>query len=96
MEKEMLKGKVAAITGAGCGMRQTMAEQDLILNLQAAGFDSTLLEEFLVCWKNGKTAEQLQLLSRKRAGLLDQVHQEERQIHCLDYLVYQIEKSKNP
>lgn len=76
-------------------MVQTIAEQDLILNLQAAGFDHALLEEFLSCWKTGKTAEQLRLLSRKRAGLLDQVHREEKQIRCLDYLVYQIEKDRN-
>ena len=76
-------------------MVQTITEQDLILNLKAAGFEGTLLQEFLGCWKAGKTAEQLRLLSRKRKGLLDQVHREEKQIHCLDYLVYQIERDKN-
>ncbi|HIX91121.1 MAG TPA: hypothetical protein H9845_09570 [Candidatus Agathobaculum pullicola] len=76
-------------------MVQTIAEQDLILNLKAAGFDGTLLQEFLGCWKAGKIIEQLQLLSQKRAELLDQVHKEEKQINCLDYLVYQIEKAKN-
>lgn len=75
-------------------MVQALTEEDLILNLQAAGFDGSLQEEFLGCWKSGKTAEQLQLLSRKRAGLLDHVHQEEKQIHCLDYLVYQLRKGQ--
>lgn len=77
-------------------MAQTITERDLILNLQAAGLDGSLLEEFLDCWKTGKTKEQLRLLSRQRAGLLEEVHREERQIHCLDYLVYQIEKGKHP
>ncbi len=76
-------------------MVQTITEQDLILNLKAAGFEGTLIQKFLDCWKAGETTEQLRLLSQKREGLLDQVHQEEKQIHCLDYLVYQIEKGKN-
>lgn len=74
-------------------MVQTMTEQDLVLNLKAAGFDEALMEEFLCCWKEGKTMEELRLLSQKREALLDQVHREERQIHCLDYLTYQIEKA---
>ena len=76
-------------------MGQTIAEQDLILNLKAAGFDGALIQKFLGCWKAGKRGEQLRLLSRRREGLLDQVHREEKQIHCLDYLVYQIEKEEN-
>ena len=76
-------------------MVRAIMEQDLILNLKAAGCDGTLIQEFLDCWKVGKTAEQLQLLSQKREGLLAQVHREEKQIHCLDYLVYQIEKGES-
>ena len=76
-------------------MVPAITEQDLIINLKAAGFDGTLIQEFLGCWKAGETTEQLRLLSQKREGLLDQVHQEEKKIHCLDYLVYQIEKWKN-
>ena len=76
-------------------MVRAITEQDLILNLKAAGCDGTLIQEFLDCWKVGKTAEQLQLLSQKREGLLAQVHREEKQIHYLDYLVYQIEKGES-
>ena len=76
-------------------MVPVITEQDLILNLKAAGFERTLIREFLNCWKTGKTAEQLRLLAQKREGLLDRVHQEERQIHCLDYLVYQIGQTEN-
>lgn len=75
-------------------MVHTITEQDLILNLKAAGLDEASIQEFLDCWKAGKTMEQLQLLAQKRVGLLEQVHREEKQIHCLDYLVYQIEKKE--
>ncbi len=75
-------------------MVQTIGEQELILNLKAAGFDGALIQQFLRCWKSGLKAEQLRILSQKRADLLHQVHQEEKQINCLDYLVYRIEKVK--
>ena len=76
-------------------MVHTITEQDLILNLKAAGLSETSIHQFLVCWKAGETTKLLRLLAQKREGLLDRVHHEEKQIHCLDYLVYQIEKGKN-
>lgn len=75
-------------------MAATMTERDLILNLNAAGFDESLAQEFVDCWKAGRTVEQLRLLAQQRAGLLEQVHREEKQIHCLDYLVYQLRKDE--
>lgn len=71
-----------------------MSVQDLVWNLRAAGFEPELIERYLTCWKAGKTAEQLHLLYAKRATLLEHVHQKEKQIDCLDYLVYQIGKSR--
>lgn len=76
-------------------MIHTITEQDLIINLKAAGFNGTAIQAFLDCWKAGKTMEQLRLLAQKREGLLERVHREEKQIQCLDYLVYQIEKKEN-
>ena len=75
-------------------MAATMTERDLILNLNAAGFDESLAQEFVDCWKAGKTVEQLRLLAQQRAGLLEQLHREEKQIHWLDYLVYQLRKDE--
>lgn len=73
-------------------MERTMTAQDLVLNLRAAGIDGDLLDEYLSCWRAGETAAQLKLLSKKRENLLDRVHRAEKQIDCLDYLVYQIRK----
>ena len=73
-------------------MREKMTIQDLILNLKAAGFDQKATEEYLSCWRSGEIKKQLYLLSAKRDLLLHRVHQEEKQIDCLDYLVYQIAK----
>lgn len=71
-----------------------MTVQDLIQNLKAAGLEEEQIAEYLSCWRAGETREQLKLLAAKRAVLLDHVHQKEKQIDCLDYLVYQIEKGQ--
>ena len=71
-----------------------MTTQDLILNLEAAGLDAPQVEQYLAYGQAENTAQQLQLLSRHRAALLDRVHQMEKQIGCLDYLVYQIQREQ--
>ncbi len=73
-------------------MNSDMTLQDLVLNLKAAGFAGEQMRDYLALWNQGETGAQLRLLSVKRQSLLDHIHQEEKQIHCLDYLVYQIEK----
>ena len=68
--------------------------QAVIQNLKDAGCGADCVEQFLSLEEEGKTQEQLELLSVQRRQLLDRVHEEERRITCLDYLVYQIEKRK--
>lgn len=75
-------------------MGQDMTEQDLLLNLKAAGFEGDMLKHYLSCWKEGKTGDQLKLLSAKRASLLEKVHRQEKQIDCLDYLVYRVKTGR--
>lgn len=69
-----------------------MTAQDLTWNLRAAGFDEHIIETYLSCWRAGETQEQMQLLTEKRNCLLDRVHQEEKRIEHLDYLVYRIRR----
>ena len=51
-------------------------------------------ERFLALEQSGQYREQLRLLSDHRRQLLDCLHQEERRIDCLDYLVYKLEKRR--
>lgn len=61
-------------------------------NLIDAGCDQELAQRCVVLTQGEKTAEVLRILSRHRQTLLDTVHQGEKQIDCLDYLVYTIKK----
>lgn len=68
--------------------------QAVIQNLKDAGCDLETTERFLALEQAGQTREQLKLLSVHRKRLLDKVHEEERRIDCLDYLVYQVKREK--
>lgn len=63
-------------------------------NLLDAGCGPDTVQRCMALVKRQENAELLRLLSRHRRELLDRVHQNEKRIDCLDYLIYQIEKQE--
>lgn len=70
------------------------SEEDLIQNLRDAGCGQEQIRQFLEDQREKQTEAQLAMLGKHRECLLERIHAEERQISCLDYLVYQINKKK--
>jgi len=70
------------------------SEKDVIQNLKDAGCDQKIIECFMECMAQDDFNGQLRLMKEQRKCLLDRVHEEEKQISCLDYLVYQIDRSR--
>lgn len=60
-------------------------------NLRDAGCDLDTIRRCEVLAQGQKEAELMRILSQHRRALLDAVHQNERRLDCLDYLIYQIE-----
>ena len=75
-------------------MKLCDSEETITQNLRDAGCDEETIAAFLSCVRDGRGPESLRLLKRQRSLLLDAVHQEEKKIDCLDYLVYQMKKAK--
>ncbi len=73
-------------------MTENTAAEAMEQNLKDAGCDVKTRQKFFALADEGKTAEQLLLLSEQRERLLNRVHKDERRITCLDYLVYQMRK----
>ena len=61
-------------------------------NLKDAVCGRETICRFLECFQQGRVEEQLPLLSQQRGRLLEKLHAQQKQIDCLDYLVYQLEK----
>lgn len=63
-------------------------------NLKDAGCTPAMIEEFFAYMEHGEKESQMLLLEAQRKKLLDDVHDGERKIYCLDYLMYQMQKKR--
>ncbi len=73
-------------------MQNRVSVQAATQNLKDAGCDSETIEQYFLLDESGEIQEQLELLSAHRGLILENIHKEEKQIGCLDYLVYQLGK----
>lgn len=71
------------------------SREAVIQNLKDAGCAPDIIECCIACMEQGKKKELLKRLEEHRKGLLNKVHEEEKQIDCLDYLVYQIRRCES-
>ncbi len=69
-------------------------ENAIIQNLKDAGCDSSTITAIMQDFRDNKIAEGLKLLETHRCLLLEDIHREQKQIDCIDYLVYNIKKYK--
>ncbi len=72
------------------------ADTDGILrqNLVDAGCGPEIIRQCMALARKRDQAELMRILFRHRRTLLDTVHQNEKRIDCLDYLVYTMEKQQ--
>ncbi len=68
------------------------SKEAIIQNLKDAGCSGDTIACCMACLDGGKKEELIKRLEQHREGLLQKIHEGERQIDCLDYLVYQIDR----
>lgn len=71
-------------------MKEMKQKEDVIQNLKDAGCSRESIAEYLTLAGKGAVSAQLVLLEKHRKDLLKAVHENEKKIDCLDYLIYQI------
>lgn len=64
-------------------------------NLKDAGVDSALAQQCIVLYEQHKIVPALRLLTGHRASLLQALHDNQKKLDCLDYLLYQMRKESN-
>ena len=70
----------------------TDAQGILRQNLLDAGCGSDTVQRCMALAQTKNLPELMRILAQHRRTLLDTIHQSERRIDCLDYLIYQMEK----
>lgn len=73
-------------------MESDQEKERTIQNMKDAGCSEDIIDRFLLCYQAGDVKGELKVLSNHRQTLLDEVHRGQKEIDCLDYLVYRIEK----
>lgn len=61
-------------------------------NLIDAGCNKKTMDQCMSIVRNGNYSEMLPILSQHRTVLLNEVRSGQKQIDCLDYLIFQIQK----
>lgn len=61
-------------------------------NLIDAGCDKQTTDKCMAFVKEGRSAEILPILTQYKATLLHSVHTGQKQIDCLDFLIYKVKK----
>jgi len=70
------------------------SRQVVIQNLQDAGCTQKMVQRIMTQLEEDDFEELSKLLEQHRSCLLNLIHDKEKQIDCLDYLVYQIKRNK--
>lgn len=63
-------------------------------NLLDAGCSQQSIKQYMELVHEKNILEMLKQLSKHRKQLLDQIHVHQKEIDCLEYLVYSLEKHK--
>ncbi len=69
-----------------------MNRDKILQNLKDANCAPDLINSFFDFEKDCNTFEQLKLLTRHKSELLDNLHRCQKQIDCLDFLIFNLEQ----
>lgn len=67
-------------------------EELIIQNLKDAGCGSDIIENFMQDMREDRKENGLKILAEHRRSLLDSLHEKQKMIDNLDYLIYRIQK----
>lgn len=67
-------------------------KNNIISNLKDADCTKDMIEKVLTMEESGNTKGLLKILYEHKKNLLDSLHKKNKQIDCLDYLIFKIEQ----
>jgi len=71
-----------------------MDKGNIFQNLKDAGCDSFLIKEFFRLKNSGQVNELFRLLSKHKSKLLETLHENQKKIDCLDFLVFDLKQNQ--
>ncbi len=68
-------------------------QQEILQNLKDAGCNSSIIAEFFKLVSDENTNALLKLLQNHRIELLNSLHNIQKKIDCLDYLIFNLKQN---
>ncbi len=69
-----------------------MNKDDILQNLKDAGCDCTITNKIILLLESDDKSAALNILTKHRAELLDLLHENQKKIDCLDFLVFDLKQ----
>lgn len=69
-------------------------EEDIIQNLKDTGCNSKQIQELIELYRAGKIDKIYSIMESYRNKVLNNIHKNEKQIECIDYFIYQMERGE--
>ena len=74
-------------------MKVNRSELQIVQNLKDAGCTDEVIRTFLEDLEQGTFSDGVKLLQKHRRFLLNNTHEWQKKIDCLDYLIYQMKEN---
>ena len=68
------------------------AEADIVQNLKDAGCKEAIIQAFIQDVRDGDYLKGTEVLQMHRRSLLNDLHEDQKRIDCLDYFLYKMQK----
>lgn len=96
-EKWNLCGEVKNIMGSRKYDDKDIERLGMIMTLHNMGFNNSEIEKYMRLYLKGEESDgaMIEIIKKKRAETLDEIHFQEKRLQDLDYLKYKIEKKEN-
>lgn len=75
-------------------MKELSERQKIERNLHDAGFNEEMILPICELIETRKNEEVFSMLKRQKCKLLEQLHTNQKEIDCLDYLMYDLREKK--
>ena len=74
-------------------MKVNRSELQIVQNLKDAGCTDEVIQTFMEDLEQGKFSDGVKLLQKHRSFLLNNTHEWQKKIDCLDYSIYQMKEN---
>lgn len=71
------------------------SEKGILQCLKDCGCDERTAEQFIAYGQEARLRDQIRLLNRRRRSLMDDLHENQRKVDCIDFMIRELEQKRS-